>query len=172
MLRSESFVADNPTDLDTSIQMNVNIAGNTVINTTHNYGSHIGIVYSNDDGASPQGLGATGIVVRNNTLQANMPAITLNQEDLVNYEGYGNFMSYNWWSGSLPPYSAPKDPGLLATIFQGNACKNCPIVYRTGADVFASVYLNSSLTNSGSGGLVKQINLPPNTSGSQGDYIK
>lgn len=171
MLRAESYEGHLDADLDTSVIMNVNMVGNKITNTTGNYGSYINVVYSNDNGSSPQGLGFIGIVAKNNSLIANKTNVLLYQEDLAFFEGYGNIMWYNYWMSGAQPYVAPITPGVLGTIFQGNSCANCSIPYRTGTNVFASVYVNTSLTNSGSGALLTQFLVPPGNKGSQGDYI-
>jgi hypothetical protein len=144
--------------------LNINVVGNKIANTTSTWASYCMLVYADDAQNSPDGLGAVGIVFKNNDLQANNPTFAP-PEDVASFEGYGNYMAYM----APGPYVAPATGGLIGTIFQGNACTNCSVAFRTGTNVFSSVYFNTILKNSAR--LVVDAILAPGGAVSQGAYI-
>ncbi|WNV03057.1 glycosyl hydrolase family 28-related protein [Candidatus Methylospira mobilis] len=159
LLRAESSAAVHDTLL------NINVAGNRVINTTHTWGSYFMLAYVADTQNSPDGLGAAGVVFKNNDLQANNPNYAPDLKDVANFEGYGNFF-LAWMPPG--PYAQPAMGGIIGTIFQGNTCTNCSAVFRTGTNVFAGAYVDTLLKNSSK--LVVDSYLVPGAGASQGAY--
>lgn len=139
LLRAET------SDIVHDILFNINVIGNQIVNTTRIWSSYFILSYVDDQQQSPDGLGALGVIFKNNQLQANNPNFIAPGEDIVEYEGYGNFMFVYM---APIPYIKPSMGGIIGTIFQGNTCRYCEIAFHTGTDVFASNYVNTLMINS------------------------
>ena len=108
----------------------VRIANNSITNTTKQWCSYISVVFVRTD-EQDFGIGTIGVEVRNNTLQANSPNLTLPQEESCGAEGFINRMLAEGPTQAL----SKNQTRLLGTIFQNNKCLSCEIgvIVRDGA---------------------------------------
>jgi hypothetical protein len=77
------------------------------------------------------GYGMIGIEVRNNTIQANKPNLSIATEESGGAEGYLNLMRFEGATQGL----SKNQTRLLGTIFQNNKCIDCApgFIVRDGA---------------------------------------
>lgn len=108
----------------------VKIADNTVSNSSGEWPSYIHLAFVRMDEPA-FGLGAIGVEVRGNTLQANQPNVSLSEEESGAIEG---FVARTHFEGASQSRSR-NQVRLLGTIFQNNLCYGCNIgtVVREGA---------------------------------------
>jgi hypothetical protein len=108
----------------------VRIANNSITNTTKQWRSYISIMFVRAD-EQDFGIGTIGVEVRNNTLQANSPNLTMPQEGAGVAEGFINRMHAEGSTQAL----SKNQTRLLGTIFQNNKCLSCEIgvIVRDGA---------------------------------------
>jgi hypothetical protein len=109
---------------------NVRIANNSVVNTTKQWPSYINIQFARTD-EMDFGIGTIGIVVRDNTIQANSPNLPLLRTETGEIEGFSSRMQAEGPTQALSKYQTR----LLGTIFQNNTCKGCgsDVIVRDGA---------------------------------------
>lgn len=108
----------------------VRIAGNNITNTTKQWRSYISVMFVRMD-EQDFGIGTVGVEVRNNTLQANTPNLTMPQEESGGAEGFINRMHAEGPTQAL----SKTQTRLLGTIFQNNKCVSCEVgvIVRDGA---------------------------------------
>lgn len=108
----------------------VRIANNSITNTTKQWRSYISVLFVRTD-EQDFGIGTIGVEVRNNTLQANSPNLTMPQEESGGAEGFINRMHAEGPTQAL----SKNQTRLLGTIFQNNKCLSCEIgvIVRDGA---------------------------------------
>jgi hypothetical protein len=119
----------------------VRVAGNAITNTTREWTSYINIAFVRMDDTD-FGYGMIGIEVRNNTIQANKPNLSIATEESGGAEGYLNLMRFEGATQGL----SKNQTRLLGTIFQNNKCIDCAVgfIVRDGAK--ATVQDGNSVT--------------------------
>jgi hypothetical protein len=108
----------------------VRVAGNTVHNQAGEWPAYIHLAFVREDEAD-FGLASIGVEIRDNTLQANQPNLSLSQEESGGVEG---LVARTRFEGEAQGRS--KDQmRLLGTIFQNNHCTACNVgvLVREGA---------------------------------------
>ena len=108
----------------------VRIASNNITNTTKQWRSYISVMFVRMDELD-FGIGTIGVEVRNNTIQANSPNLTMPQEESGGAEGFINRMHAEGPTQAL----SKTQTRLLGTIFQNNKCISCEVgvIVRDGA---------------------------------------
>jgi hypothetical protein len=108
----------------------VRIAQNTISNSGGEWPSYVHLAFVRMD-ASDFGFGSMGIEVRENTLHANTPNISLTKEESGAAEG---FIARSYFEGPAQGLER-NQPRLLGTIFQNNQCIGCNVgvIVREGA---------------------------------------
>lgn len=108
----------------------VRIANNSITNTTKQWRSYISVMFVRTD-EQDLGIGTIGVEVRNNTIQANSPNLTMPQEESGGAEGFINRMHAEGPTQAL----SKNQTRLLGTIFQNNKCISCEVgvIVRDGA---------------------------------------
>jgi hypothetical protein len=108
----------------------VRIANNSITNTTKQWRSYISVMFVRTD-EQDFGIGTIGVEVRNNTLQANSPNLTMPQQEPGEAEAFINRMHAEGPTQAL----SKNQTRLLGTIFQDNKCLGCEIgvIVRDGA---------------------------------------
>ncbi|RYZ65087.1 MAG: hypothetical protein EOP09_14850, partial [Proteobacteria bacterium] len=126
-LRSWLKAADKQFD----IIRNVRISGNSVTNNDGLWASHVSVHFITAD-TQFFGTAILGVEVRDNTLQANRPNVSLNSnEEYAGTEGFLNMMRIERNGGVMSSF-----PLVLGSIFQSNQCADCEHAFKlgTGAD--------------------------------------
>lgn len=121
---------------------NVRVSGNTIENTTRNWGSHVTAVFINAD-SKAFGTAMTGIDIRDNRVVANLPNVSSQWEEYAGTEGFINMTRFEG-NGS---YEAGTWPRILGTVFQRNTCANCEVGFRIGTGATGLVLTGNSLIN-------------------------
>ncbi|WP_158558930.1 glycosyl hydrolase family 28-related protein [Rhodoferax lacus] len=108
----------------------VKVANNTIFNSSSEWPSYIHLAFVRMDEPA-FGLGAIGVEIRANTLQANRPNVSLNEEESGGVEG---FVVRARFEGESQGRSK-NQTRLLGTIFQDNQCTDCNVglLVREGA---------------------------------------
>lgn len=110
--------------------LGVRIANNRITNTDKQWRSYISVMFVRMD--EPDfGVGTIGVEVRNNTLQANNPNLSMPQEESGGAEGFVVRMHAEGPTQAL----SKNQTRLLGTIFQNNQCIDCAVgvIVREGA---------------------------------------
>ena len=102
----------------------VRIAKNIITNTSREWPSYINVAFVRMD-AKDFGIGTIGIEVRENTIKANRPNVSLTTEGSGGSEGYLNMMHVEAEYQNLSSQTR-----LLGTIFQNNTCVDCDIGFK------------------------------------------
>ncbi|MCD0490343.1 glycoside hydrolase family 55 protein [Pedobacter sp. MC2016-14] len=117
------------------------IKGNQIIDTDGRRPAYINIWLTQSKAENLIGIGASGMEVRNNFLQANLPNVT---SGFVKTEGYIN---YAYDSGTKIASSNGDIPGILGSIFENNTAVNTDNAYQIGAAAHHTVIANSINNN-------------------------
>jgi hypothetical protein len=102
----------------------VRIAKNIITNTSREWPSYINIAFVRMD-AKDFGIGTIGIEVRENTIRANNPNVSLKTEESGGAEGYLNMMHVE-----AEYQDQSSQTRLLGTIFQKNTCVDCDMSFK------------------------------------------
>jgi hypothetical protein len=115
-----------------TVQLNILIADNMIVNGTGDWMSHIILVgVIADDSAF--GIGQLGIEVRRNKLIANQPNVTSRLEEYAGQEGYAAIVRAETPRPNL-------QARLIGPIFQQNRCVNCGQPFTVGSGVAGAVF--------------------------------
>ncbi len=115
-----------------NIQMNVTIAGNTLIDRTGRWMSHIILENVRSDPLA-FGIGNLGTEIRRNTIVAHIPNVSSQQEEYASREGYVALVHSEGGAGQIGD-----TPATIAPIFQDNVCKNCETPFVLGTEVYGA----------------------------------
>ncbi len=115
-----------------NIQMNVTIAGNTLIDRTGRWMSHIILENVRSDPLA-FGIGNLGTEVRRNMIVAHIPNVSSQQEEYASREGYVALVHSEGGAGQMGDI-----PATLAPIFQDNVCKHCEMPFVLGTEVYGA----------------------------------
>src|SRR5450830_41975 len=102
----------------------VRIANNTIVNTSREWPSYINVTFVRRD-AKDFGIGTIGVEIRKNVIKANMPNLSLKNEESGGAEGYLNLMHVE-----AEYQDQSSQTRLLGTIFQNNTCVDCDIGFK------------------------------------------
>jgi len=110
--------------------LGIRIVGNTVSNSQGEWPSSIHLAFVRMDEAD-FGVGTLGVEIRDNTVQANRPNVSLSEEESGGVEGYVARARFEGESQGR----SKNQMRLLGTIFQNNRCAACNTgwVVREGA---------------------------------------
>lgn len=108
----------------------VRVADNTISNAGGEWPSYIHLAFVRMD-EQAFGLGSIGVEIRNNTLRANQPNISLKEEESGGVEG---FVAKTRFEGDTQGRSK-NQMRMLGTVFQDNRCVGCDMgmMVREGA---------------------------------------
>ena len=117
--------AQNLTDHLFTPMFNIQIIGNRIVNDNGQWAAYISTQFVRMD-VTDFGVATTGIEIRDNVVQTQLPNLHMPQEEAGAFEGFTVRMHREGASQNL----YPGQTRLLGTVLQGNQCGNCESVLR------------------------------------------
>jgi hypothetical protein len=133
-----------------SVQRNIEVNNNILRNTKSQFPSYIVANFALITPTSFWGTSTTALEMRNNRIEARSGTTTY-----LYPEGY---MNNAYYQNPSAPYSENGISAIVGTIFQDNACYNCPVSYSLSTGVDSTViwnplsYASNSITADGTAG--------------------
>lgn len=118
------------------------IVKNTITNTTRQWPSYLNVNFTRMD-QTDFGYSVIGTEIRQNQIVANNPNLLMPQEVRLGSEGYDVSMTTEGVTQAL----ALDQVRLLGTVFQGNNCKSCGILIKSGSAAYGTAQDTNTLLN-------------------------